>query len=40
MTTSLRLLSADVDHSFWVPALFGKIDSIPNQVNQHVVQSG
>jgi cytochrome c oxidase subunit 2 len=34
MTTSLRLLSADVDHSFWVPALFGKIDSIPNRVNK------
>ena len=33
MITSLSLLSADVDHSFWVPALFGKIDSIPNQVN-------
>lgn len=33
MTTSLRLLSADVDHSFWAPALFGKIDSIPNRVN-------
>jgi cytochrome c oxidase subunit II len=33
MITSLRLLSADVDHSFWVPQLFGKIDSIPNQVN-------
>ena len=33
LTTSLRLLSADVDHSFWAPALFGKIDSIPNQVN-------
>jgi cytochrome c oxidase subunit II len=33
MTTSLNLLSADVDHSFWVPQLFGKIDSIPNQVN-------
>jgi cytochrome c oxidase subunit II len=31
--TSLNLLSADVDHSFWVPVLFGKIDSIPNQVN-------
>jgi cytochrome c oxidase subunit 2 len=31
--TSLRLLSADVDHSFWVPALFGKIDTIPNKVN-------
>ena len=33
MTTSLRLLSADVVHSFWVPALFGKIDMIPNKVN-------
>jgi cytochrome c oxidase subunit II len=33
MTTSLNLLSADVDHSFWVPALFGKIDLIPNQAN-------
>lgn len=33
MTTSLRLLSADVDHSFWAPQLFGKIDSIPNQIN-------
>ena len=31
--TSLKLLSADVDHSFWVPALFGKIDTIPNKVN-------
>jgi cytochrome c oxidase subunit 2 len=31
--TSLRLLSADVDHSFWVPALFGKFDTIPNKVN-------
>jgi cytochrome c oxidase subunit II len=32
-TTSLNLLSADVDHSFWVPALFGKIDTMPNQMN-------
>jgi cytochrome c oxidase subunit 2 len=31
--TSLNLLSADVDHSFWVPALFGKIDMIPNHLN-------
>jgi cytochrome c oxidase subunit II len=31
--TSLNLLSADVVHSFWVPALFGKIDMFPNQVN-------
>src|ERR1700760_1644796 len=33
MITSLNLLSADVVHSFWVPALFGKIDMFPNQVN-------
>jgi cytochrome c oxidase subunit 2 len=33
MITSLRLMSADVDHSFWVPELFGKTDSIPNRVN-------
>ena len=32
-TAFLKLLSADVDHSFWVPALFGKIDSIPNRTN-------
>jgi cytochrome c oxidase subunit 2 len=31
--TSLKVLSADVDHSFWVPALFGKIDTVPNQTN-------
>ncbi len=33
MITSLGLLSADVDHSFWVPALFGKTDLIPNHLN-------
>ena len=33
MTTSVRLLSADVDHSFWAPELFGKTDSIPNRVS-------
>jgi cytochrome c oxidase subunit II len=33
MTTSVNLLSADVDHSFWVPALMGKLDTMPNQVN-------
>jgi cytochrome c oxidase subunit II len=29
----LRLLSADVDHSFWVPQLGGKTDLIPNHPN-------
>lgn len=32
--TFLRLFSADVDHSFWVPRLNGKIDLIPNHPNQ------
>jgi cytochrome c oxidase subunit 2 len=32
--TFLKLLSADTDHSFWVPQLAGKTDLIPNRVNQ------
>lgn len=32
--TFLTLLSADTDHSFWVPQLAGKTDLIPNRVNQ------
>ena len=32
--TFLKLLSADTDHSFWVPELAGKTDLIPNHVNQ------
>ena len=32
--TFLRLLSADTDHSFWVPQLAGKTDLIPNHPNQ------
>jgi cytochrome c oxidase subunit 2 len=31
--TYLSLLSADVDHSFWVPRLAGKTDLIPNHPN-------
>jgi cytochrome c oxidase subunit 2 len=31
--TVLTLLSADTDHSFWIPNLAGKIDLIPNRVN-------
>jgi cytochrome c oxidase subunit 2 len=31
--TYLQLLSADVDHSFWVPQLGGKTDLIPNHPN-------
>jgi len=32
--TFLRLLSADTDHSFWVPQLAGKTDLIPNHPNR------
>jgi cytochrome c oxidase subunit 2 len=32
--TFLKLLSADVIHSFWVPQLAGKTDVIPNNVNE------
>jgi cytochrome c oxidase subunit II len=32
--TFLKLLSADTDHSFWVPALAGKTDLIPNRINE------
>jgi cytochrome c oxidase subunit II len=31
--TYLTLLSADVDHSFWIPQLAGKTDLIPNHPN-------
>jgi cytochrome c oxidase subunit II len=31
--TFLTLMSADTDHSFWVPRLAGKTDLIPNRVN-------
>jgi cytochrome c oxidase subunit 2 len=32
--TFLKLLSADTNHSFWVPELAGKTDLIPNHVNE------
>jgi cytochrome c oxidase subunit 2 len=32
--TFLTLMSADTDHSFWIPELGGKTDLIPNRVNQ------
>lgn len=31
--TYLKLLSADTDHSFWIPQLAGKTDLIPNHPN-------
>jgi cytochrome c oxidase subunit 2 len=32
--TFLQLLSADTDHSFWIPQLAGKTDLIPNRTNE------
>ncbi len=32
--TFMKLLSADVWHSYWVPQLAGKVDNIPDHVNQ------
>jgi cytochrome c oxidase subunit 2 len=32
--TRIKLLSADTDHSFWVPQLAGKTDLIPNHPNE------
>jgi cytochrome c oxidase subunit II len=32
--TFLTLMSADTDHSFWIPALGGKTDLIPNRINR------
>ena len=32
--TVLTLLSADTDHSFWIPQLAGKTDLIPNRINR------
>jgi cytochrome c oxidase subunit 2 len=35
----LRLTSADVVHSFWVPSLGGKIDLLPERVNRMVLEA-
>src|SRR5277367_2318960 len=32
--TFFKLMSADTDHSFWIPQLGGKTDLIPNRVNE------
>lgn len=32
--TFIKLTSADVIHSFWVPRLAGKVDLFPNQINE------
>ena len=33
LPTYLTMESADVDHSFWVPSLAGKMDVLPNKIN-------
>lgn len=35
----LELTSSDVIHSFWVPSLQGKMDTIPGQVNRFWIQA-
>ncbi len=35
----LVLTSADVNHSFWVPALAGKLDLIPGSTNEKVIEA-
>jgi cytochrome c oxidase subunit 2 len=35
----LRLATADVIHSFWVPSLAGKLDMIPGRVNRMRIQA-
>jgi len=35
----IKLQSADVIHSFWVPELHGKMDLIPTRINKIVVQA-
>jgi cytochrome c oxidase subunit II len=36
---NLQLTSADVIHSFWVPALAGKLDLLPDRTNTLVLQA-
>lgn len=36
---ALRLTSADVIHSFWVPALAGKLDLLPDRTNTLVLEA-
>jgi len=38
--TFLKLTSADVIHSFWVPQLAGKTDLLPNRVNEMWIDPG
>lgn len=35
----LRLTSADVIHSFWVPSLAGKVDALPDGINTLIIEA-
>ncbi|MCB0060668.1 MAG: c-type cytochrome, partial [Caldilineaceae bacterium] len=35
----IRLMSEDVNHSFWVPELHGKLDMIPGRVNSFWIEA-
>jgi cytochrome c oxidase subunit 2 len=39
VTVRLRVTSADVIHSFWVPRLAGKLDMIPGRTNELWIQA-
>lgn len=36
----VKLIGADVIHSFWVPALGGKTDTVPGQTNETWIEAG
>lgn len=38
-SVAVRVSSADVIHSFWVPALHGKLDMIPGRVNEYRLET-
>ena len=38
LTTTIRVRTADVIHSFWIPSLAGKIDMIPGRTNTIVIR--
>lgn len=40
MPVKFRITSPDVIHSFWIPALGGKTDAIPGQINEAWLEAG
>lgn len=35
----VEIVSTDVIHSFWVPRLAGKMDSVPGKTNRHLIEA-